>query len=136
MAVCGSLPWDMTLLAPSGGAAIATPLFRSVSVINGKITGKVHHPFGTIISDLTGTCVSLPLTNSALMSFKFRLRDAGNEIAIFYCGIGFIESGAFARFEGHWIAYPVAADTPAALADAKLVLPGSGDTGTGTGNQT
>lgn len=137
MPVCSTKDWTIDLIANSG-AVIARPVFTNVTISGGIISGDVHHPIGTRISGLAGLCV--PVTgfpDIAAVTFRFRFRDAGSEIAILMSGVGFVPtSQPDAEFTGTWIAHAPASDTPAADQLVALVLPGSGDTGTGTGMQT
>ena len=138
MPVCSTKDWTIDLIT-SSSAVIARPVFTNITITGGTISGDVHLPIGTRISGLAGLCV--PVTgfpNIAAVTFRFRLRDAGSsEIAILMSGVGFVPTGqSDAEFSGTWIAHPPASDTPAADQNAPLVLPGSGDTGTGTGMQT
>ena len=137
MPVCSTKDWTIDLIT-AGSAVIARPVFTNVTISGGTISGDVHLPIGTRISGLAGLCV--PVTgfpNIAAVTFRFRLSDASSEIAILMSGVGFVPTGQTdAEFTGTWIAHPPASDTPAADQPAALVLPGSGDTGTGTGMQT
>ena len=136
MPVCTTKDWAIDILTESD-AIIASPVFTNVTITDGKISGDVHLPSGTRISGLTGECVPvIGLPDVAAVTFRFRLRDAGSEIAMLMSGVGFLSSGQTnAEFSGAWVAHPPVADTPAADETAALVLPGSGDTGTGTGTQ-
>jgi hypothetical protein len=136
MPVCSTKDWTINVI--TGSSVIASPVFTNITITGGNISGDVHLPAGTRISGLAGQCVPLiGLPDIATVTFKFRLRNAGNEIAILMSGIGVLPSEQTdAEFSGTWIAHPPVTDTPAADQDAALVLPGSGDTGTGTGMQT
>ena len=137
MAVCSTQDWTIDVIANSG-AVIARPVFTNVTITGGTISGDVHLPIGTRISGLAGLCVPVTgLPDVAAVTFRFRLNNSGSEIAILMSGVGFVPSGQQdAEFTGTWIAHPPASDTPAADQPVALVLPGSGDTGTGTGMQT
>jgi hypothetical protein len=136
MPVCSTKDWTIDLITGSG--VIGSPVFTNITITGGTVSGDVHLPIGTRISGLAGQCVPLiGLPDTAAVTFKFRLRDAVSEIGILMSGVGFLPSGQTdAEFSGTWIAHPPVTDTPAADQDAGLVLPGSGDTGTGTGMQT
>lgn len=136
MPVCSTRDWTIDVITGSG-AVIASPVFTNITITGGNISGDVYLT-GTRISGLAGQCVPLiGLPDIAAVTFKFRLRDAGSEIAMLMAGVGSIAPGQTeAEFTGTWIAHPPVSDTPAADQDAALVLPGSGDTGTGTGMQT
>ncbi len=136
MPVCSTKDWTMDVIAGSG-AIIASPVFTNITITGGNISGDVHLN-GTRISGLAGQCVPvIGLPDIAAVTFRFRLRDAGSEIAMLMTGVGSIAPGQTdAGFSGTWIAHPPASDTPAADQIAALLLPGSGDTGTGTGMQT
>lgn len=137
MPVCSAKDWTIDLIA-SSGAVIARPVFTNVTISGGIISGDVHLPIGTRISGLAGLCVPIiGFPDIAVVTFRFRLRDANSEIAILMSGIGFVPSGQQdAEFTGTWLAHPPASDTPLADQMVALILPGSGDTGTGTGMQT
>ena len=137
MAVCSTQDWTIDVIANSG-SVIARPVFTNVTITSGIISGDVHLPIGTRISGLAGLCVPVTgLPNVATVTFRFRLNNSGSEIAILMSGVGFVPSGQQdAEFSGTWIAHPPASDTPAADQPVAFVLPGSGDTGTGTGMQT
>ena len=137
MPVCSTKDWTIDLITGSG-AVIASPVFTNITITGGNISGDVYLPNGTRISGLAGQCVPLTgLPDTAAVTFRFRLRDAGSEIGMLMSGVGFLPPGqTYAEFSGTWIAHPPVADTPAADQIAQLVLPGSGDTGTGTGMQT
>lgn len=136
MPVCSTRDWTIDVITGSG-AVIGSPVFTNITITGGNISGDVYLN-GTRISELAGQCVPVAgLPDIAAVTFKFRLRDAGSEIAMLMTGVGSLLPGhTDAEFSGTWIAHPPAADTPAADQTAALLLPGSGDTGTGTGMQT
>lgn len=137
MPVCSSKDWTIDVMT-GGNAIIARLVFTNITITGTQISGDVHLPIGTRISGLAGQCVPLTgLTDIAALTFRFRLRDAGSEIGMLMSGVGFLPAGQTdAEFSGAWIAHPPVVDTPAADQIAAFVLPGSGDTGTGTGMQT
>lgn len=137
MAVCSTQDWTIDVIANSG-SLIARPVFTNVTITGGTISGDVHLPIGTRISGLAGQCVPVTgLSNVAAVTFRFRFNNSGSEIAILMSGVGFVPSGQQdAEFTGTWIAHPPASDTPAADQPVAFVMPGTGDTGTGTGMQT
>lgn len=137
MPVCSSRDWTIDVMTGSG-AIIARVVFINITITGTQISGDVHLPIGTRVSGLAGQCVPLTgLPNIAALTFKFRLNDASSEIGMLMSGVGFLPTGQMdAEFSGAWIAHPPASDTPAADQTAAVVLPGSGDTGTGTGMQT
>lgn len=122
----------------ANGTLVARPVFTNITISGGKITGDVHLPIGTRISRLEGECTPLTgLADIAAVTFRFRLKDAAGEIGILMSGVGFVKTGATdAEFRGAWIAHTPVADTPAADKLVVFVIPGSGDTGSGTGTQT
>jgi hypothetical protein len=137
MPVCSNKDWSMDIILQSG-AIVASPVFTKITISGTAIDGEVHLPFGTRISGLKGQCVPLASNpDIAALHFRFRLKDSASEIGILMSGIGFFKPGApEADFEGVWIAHVVGADTPPADKLVTLVLPGSGDTGSGTGSTT
>jgi hypothetical protein len=140
MPVCSNKDWSMDIIA-GNGAIVASPVFTKITITGTDIDGEVHLPIGTKISGLKGKCVPLASNpNIAAVHFRFRLKDSGSEIGMLMSGIGFFRSGATeADFRGRWIAHDPGADTPPAdnlIEEEGLVLPGSGDTGSGTGTTT
>lgn len=137
MPVCSNKDWSMDIVL-ADGAIVASPVFTKITVTGRIIKGEVHLPIGTKISGLEGECAPLAgLPDLAALSFRFRLKDAASEIGILMGGVGFFRSGALeADFRGAWIAHVPGSDTPLADKLVALVLPGSGDTGTGTGTTT
>lgn len=138
MPVCRNVTWTIDVITDSS-AIVARVFFNNVTITGQDIRGDVELPIGTKISDLTGKCV--PVASSpdvASVTFRFRLSDTGSEIGIFMSGVGLLRSAAsFADFVGRWFAHVPDAQTPLATRrTTSLVLPGSGDTGTGTGMQT
>lgn len=137
MPVCSDKDWTIDVMTGSG-AIIARLVFINITITGGQISGDVHHPIDTRISGLAGQCV--PITgfpDIAAVTFRFRLRDAGTEIGMLMSGVAVVPTGQMdAEFSGAWIAHPPASDTPLADQIAGFVLPGTGDTGTGTGMQT
>lgn len=141
MEPCSVDQWDMSIFfGDDVQALVGRPFFRDVKVTGGVITGRVEDETGAPISNLGGLCVSIPglnISEVSQMTFLFRLKDAQSEIGMFLIGYAFTPSGASkAVFNGKWLAHPPGSDTPAAGDIAPFILPGSGDTGTGTGNQT
>ena len=140
MPACSNKPWAMHVIT-SGGATVARPIFRNITISGRDISGDVHLPLGTRISGLLGECVPLPSDpNIAAVHFRFRLKDAVGEIGILMSGIVFFTTGATeADFSGSWIAHTPGSGTPPAdnlITEAGFILPGSGDTGSGTGTTT
>lgn len=137
MPVCSNKDWSMDIILASG-AIVASPVFTKITITGTDIDGEVHLPIGTRISGLKGKCVPLASNpDIGALHFRFRLKDAGSEIGILMSGLGFFRTGASeADFRGAWIAHTPGSDTPPADKLVALVLPGSGDTGTGTGTTT
>ena len=136
MPVCSHKDWTIDIKA-GDGSVLARPVFTKITISGKDIKGEVHLPIGTKISDLRGVCDPLANPDIAAVNFRFRLKDSASEIGILASGIGFIPTGGEdAEFRGVWIAHRPGADTPAAIKVISLVLPGEGDTGTGSGSQT
>ena len=146
MEPCNADRWDMTILF-GPGIPVGRPFFRNVKVTGGVIKGDVTDEENNPISDLGGTCVpivGLNIPEVSQMTFLFRMKDAGSEIGIFLIGYAFTPAAPPGpeppkpSFFGTWLAHPPGADTPQATGDAPagFILPGSGDTGSGTGTGT
>ena len=140
MPACSNKDWNMTIIRPDG-SAVARPVFTNITITGRNIRGDVHLPIGTRISGLLGECVPLGSNaNVAAVHFRFRLRDASGQIGMLMSGIVFFRPSATeADFSGSWIAHTPGSDTPLAdhpITQAGFLLPGSGDTGSGTGTTT
>jgi hypothetical protein len=140
MPACNNDGWNMDLILPSG-AIVARPVFTNIVITGRDIKGDVHLPINTKISELVGECVPLAgLPDFAAVHFRFRLKDSASEIGMLLSGVLFFEPAApKTTFRGAWTAHTVNADTPPAaslISGAGLVLPGSGDTGSGVGTGT
>ena len=137
MPACSNKDWNMSIILPNG-TLVARPVFTKITITGVDIKGEVHLPIGNKISGLEGKCVPLASNaNIAALHFRFRLKDAASEIGMLMSGISFLKSGAVeADFRGAWIAHVPGSDTPLADKLVALVLPGSGDTGSGTGTTT
>jgi len=132
--------WDMNLDDASGNQ-VARPLFRNIQIVNGVIiSGEVQLQPGHIVSQLRGFCVPFPdlgIPEVSMLTFLFRLKNISAQVGIFLTGLGFNETGSTkASFEGKWIAHRPGPHTPASGELVTFALPGSGDTGSGSGTQT
>jgi|GEM_PF-2679981 hypothetical protein len=140
MPACSDRDWNMNVILPNG-TLVARPVFTNITISGRDISGDVHLPLNNRISGLVGECVPLASDpNIAAAHFRFRLRDASGEIGMLMSGVVFFRPSATeATFSGSWIAHTPGTGTPTAdnlITEAGFILPGSGDTGSGTGSTT
>ena len=139
MAICDGNRWDMTFILDRDPNITDDLFFRNLSFTAGVIRGDVEKPVGNKISDLLGTCgpfVQGSEPQFTSMSFVFRLRTIGGEVAVFMAGFAFLPDGGNGEFIGRYRAFDPEVNTPVASQVANVMVLGIGDTGTGTGSQT
>lgn len=139
MAFCDSTTWQMRLTL----AQLTERLDFVLTITHGEVRGDVLNFQAVRMSRVRGRCESIVLPglpDLARMSFVFRFRKAGQQRGVAMSGFAFIpEGGTRAEFQGRFRVFQDNIDLPAPGAGELLTiqaLPETGETGTGTGQQT
>lgn len=138
MAFCDSTTWQMRLTL----GQLTERLDFVLTITSNEIRGDVKNFQGVRMSRVRGRCepiILAGLPDLARMSFVFRFRRAGQQRGVAMSGFAFMpEGGGLAEFQGRFRVFQDDIDLPAPGAGELLTLqaPDTGETGTGTGQQT
>lgn len=134
MASCESLTWTIWFSNDKTPTVFDPFVFRLEVDVAGRITGDVFEGLdGTLpLSPVTGQCAPLPRPDGTLMQLQFTWGPV--DILLF----GFTHLSGVKRFKGRFIAlnHIIVNDARFAAPTLTPVIPGDGDTGTGTGQVT
>ena len=138
MAFCDSTTWQMRLTVRDRTEVLDFVL----TITNGEIRGDVRTAQNRRMSRVRGRCESIALQglpDLARMSFVFRIRQGALQRGVAMSGFAYIpEGGGLARFQGGFRVFADDIDLPAPDVGELITLqaPDTGETGTGTGQQT
>ena len=141
MGFCDTSRWDMSFKRDKAPADVERCRLV-LNVVNGEITGDLLNSDRVRISKIRGRCdpMALPGTSeTARMSMVFRFRRGAVERGILISGFAFKENpDAQVEFQGRFRVFDVDPDLPTPDTGQLLtIVPGdTGDTGTGSGQQT